>query len=158
MRRAYVRMLSRCLMVATTLFALGCDPGYRLKPVAWTQQPGSGNQWSRDFDGFSLRTRSLGGLVGEWWLYPTFEVLGNSERVTLKGASLQTAKDRYLGAVDPSTASAAPGGGVLSVHWDFGRDHPAPEILGERAEIVLDIDAGSRPYTVRIEYERMPCC
>ena len=158
MRRVCARMLPRCLVVATTLLTLGCDPGYRLRPVAWMEQPGAGHRWSRDFDGFSLRTRSLGGLVGEWWLHPTFEVLGNSERVTLKGASLRTAKDRYPGVVDPLTASVAPGGGPLGVHWDFGRDHPAPEVLGDRAEIALDIDVGSRLYTVRIEYERTSCC
>jgi hypothetical protein len=157
MKRVYALTLPRCLIVATALLALGCDPGYRLRPVAWMEEE-PGHRWSRDFEGFSLRTRPLGGLVGEWWLYPTLDVFGNSERVTLKGASLQTAKDRYPGVVDPRTASVAPGGGRLGVHWEFGEDHPAPEVLGERVEITLEIDVGSRLQTVRIEYERTSCC
>ena len=98
MNQMYSRTLAQCLIVTAALLALGCDPGYRLRPVAWTEQPD--HRWSHDFEGFSLQTGFLGGLVGEWWLHPTFEVFGNSERVTLKGASLQTAKGRYPGVVD----------------------------------------------------------
>ena len=113
---------------------------------------------SRDFDGFSLRTRSLQGLVGEWWLHPTFEVFGNAERVTLTAAVLQTARGQYPGVIDSRTASVASGGGTLGIHGDFGRDNPIPEVLGQRGEIILDIVVGSRLQSVRIEYERTSCC
>ena len=150
------QVVSQCILVATALVALGCDPGYRFRPATWIEQPE--RQWSRDFDGFSLRTEYLHGFVGEWWLAPTFEVFGNSERVILIAASLQTAGGRYPGVIHSRTASAASGGGMLGVHWDFGRDNPAPKVLGERAEIVLDLVVGSRPQKVRIEYERTSCC
>jgi hypothetical protein len=124
--------------------------------VKWREEPE--RQWSRDFDGFSLRTYYLGGLVGEWWLAPKFEVFGNSERVGLTAASLHTNRGRYSGMIDSRTASVSSGGGRLGVHWDFGRGNPAPEVLGERAEIILDLVVGSRPQKVRIEYERASCC
>jgi hypothetical protein len=146
----------RYLLVATALLALGCDPAYRLAPVAWVQEPEL--RWSRAFDGFSLRTRFLGGLIGEWWLRSTFEVFGNSERVTLTAATLKTARERYAGVINARTAIAAPGGGILSVDWDFGRDHPAPEILGEGADIILEVNVGSRAQIVRVEYKRTACC
>jgi hypothetical protein len=143
-------------VVASALVVLACDPGYRLEPVAWTAQPE--RKWARDFDGLSLRTRPLQGLVGEWWLHPAFEVIGNTERVTLTAASLRTPNGRYVGVIDSRTASAPPGGGRLYVRWDFGRDNPAPRVLGEHAEIILEMSVGSRLQTIRIEYERTPCC
>jgi len=82
---------------------------------------------SRDFDGFSLRTDYLHGFVGEWWLAPTFEVFGNSERVILIAASLQTAGGRYPGVIHSRTASAHPAVACLGVHWDFGRDKSSPQ-------------------------------
>ena len=147
----------RCFTAASLAFAFGCDPGYRMKPVAWKEER-STQHWSHNFEAFSIRTRSLGRLVGEWWLRPTFEVFGNSERVILKAAYLETATGRYMGVVDPRGASAPPGGGSLSVDWDFGREHPAVNVLGTQPAIVLDLDAGSRPYTVRIDYEQTSCC
>ena len=156
MRSVIRQAVPRYILVATALIALGCDPGYRFRPVKWTEQPQ--RQWSRDFDGFSLRTHYLGGLVGEWWLAPTFEVFGNSERVSLTAASLHTDRGRYPGVIDSRTASVASGGGRLGVHWDFGRGNPAPEVLGKRAEIILDLIVGSRPEKVGIEYERTSCC
>jgi len=149
-------VIPRYILVATALIAFGCDPGYRFRPVKWIEQPE--RQWSRDFDGFSLRTHYLGGLVGEWWLGPTFEVFGNSEPVSLTDASLYTDRGRYSGVIDSRTASVAPGGGRLGVHWDFGRGNPAPDVLGQRAEIILGLLVGSRPQKVRIEYERASCC
>jgi len=155
--RLVVRLVvPRYILVATAIIALGCDAGYRFRPVNWIDQPE--RQWSRDFDGFSLRTHYLGGFVGEWWLAPTFEVLGNSERISLTAAALQTDRGRYPGVIDSRTASVASGGGRLGVRWDFGRGNPAPEVLGERAEIILDLVVGSRPQTVRIEYKRASCC
>ena len=156
MRSVARRVLPRCILVATALMTLGCDPGYRFKPVTWNEQPE--RQWSRDFEGFSLRTNYLGGFVGEWWLAPTFEVFRNSEPVSLTAASLHTDRGTYPGVIDSRTASVAPGGGRLGVHWDFGRGNPAPKVLGERAEIILDLVVGSRPQKVRIEYERSSCC
>jgi hypothetical protein len=156
MRSVTRQVVPRYILVATALIALGCDPGYRFRPVKWIEQPE--RQWSRDFDGFSLRTHYLGGLVGEWWLAPTFEVVGNSERVSLTAASLHTDRGRYPGVIDSRKASVASGGGRLRVHWDFGRGNPAPEVLGERAQIILDLIVGSRPQKVGIEYERTSCC
>ena len=95
MRSVARSLVPRYLLVATALLSLGCDPGYRFRPVNWIEQPE--RQWSRDFDGFSLRTHYLGGLVGEWWLAPTFEVFGNSERVSLTAASLHTERVAILG-------------------------------------------------------------
>jgi len=154
--RSVARRVVPYILIATALIALGCDPGYRFRPVKWIEQPE--RQWSRDFDGFSLRTDYLGGLVGEWWLAPTFEVFGNSERVSLTAASLHTDRGRYPGVIDSRTASVASGGGRLGVQWDFGRGNLAPKVLGERAEIILDLLVGSRLQKVRIEYERASCC
>jgi hypothetical protein len=120
------------------------------------EQPGP--HYAHTFEGFSLRTRAVGGLVGEWWFDPKIEVLGNSEPLTLKGASLNTAKSRYPGVVDPRNATVPPGGGPLFVRWDFGSGNPASEILGAHAEIALEIEVGSRPQSVRIEFERASCC
>ena len=77
MRSTTRQVIPRYILVATVLVALGCDPGYRFRPVTWIEQPE--RQWSHDSDGFSLRTHYLHGLVGEWWLATTFEVFGNSE-------------------------------------------------------------------------------
>src|SRR5262249_14596350 len=126
------------------------------KPVAWSEQPE--RQWSRDFDGFSLRTNYLGGFVGEWWLAPTFEVFGNFEPVRLTAASFRTDHGQYPRVIDPPPALVASGGGRLGVHWDFGSGNPAPKILGDRAEIILDLVVGAHPRTVRIQYERSSCC
>jgi hypothetical protein len=150
------RTIPRYVLVVTALMALGCDPGYRFKPVAWIEQ--SDAEWSRDFDGFSMRTRYLHGLVGESWLDPTFEVFGNSQRVTLTAASLQTAGGRYAGVIESRSASVSSGGGTLSVQWDFGRDNPTPKVLGDHAQIVLDLLVGSRPQRVVIEYAQTSCC
>src|SRR5690349_11251740 len=49
-------------------------------------------------------------------------------------------------------------GGMLAVRWEFDPKHRAPDIFGQRAEIVLEIDVGSTPRTVRIQYERVRCC
>ena len=140
----------RWLIVGLAFLATACDPGYRLRPVAWTEQPGP--RWTNDFGEFSLRMRPVGGLVGESWLSPTFEVFANVESVTLKGATLQTAKGSFLGTVDSRNSVAPPGGGTLSVQWDFGGTHLAPQILDQRAYITLDVNVGSRPQTVRIEF------
>ena len=105
-----------------------------------------------------MSTRPLGGFVGEWWVAPTFEVYGNSERVTLKAATLHTSQGEYPGTVSPTANTVPPGGGILTMFWEFDPQHPAPKVLGKRAEIVLDVLVGSDPRSVRVEYERVPCC
>jgi hypothetical protein len=149
------RLWSTSVLAGAAILCLACDPGYRLQPVGWLPQ---GYEWSRDFDGLSLRTKSLGGLIGEWWVQPSFDVYGNAESVTLKSATLHTAQGNYSGEVISRSPSVPPGGGMLAVRWEFDPKHRAPDILGQRAEIVLEIDVGSTPRTVRIQYERVRCC
>jgi len=147
--------LSRVLLIAIVVTTAACDPGYRLKPIGWLEQNGS--RYEDNFGEFGLRMVSAG-LIGETWLWPTIEVFGNAESVTLNSASLQTAKGSYLGTIDPSIATAPPGGGRLSVRWNFGAGHPAVDVIGSRAEIALGVSVGSRPKIVRIVLERLPCC
>jgi hypothetical protein len=94
----------------------------------------------------------LGGLVGEWWVDSTYEVSGNSEPITLKAASLRTAVGEYAGTVYQATVP--PGGGPIGASWYFDEEQRAPEVLGERAEIALDVEIGADVRTLRIEYER----
>jgi hypothetical protein len=151
------RTVARSLLAAAILLTLGCESAaYRLRPVAWAPQPE--HYWARQFDGFALRTGAVGGVLDAPWLTARFEVLGNTSDVALTAAWLQTASGRYPGMIDARTASVPPGGGALNVFWDIASGAPVPEVLGEEAEIVLDVEVGRRPQTVRVEYRRASCC
>ena len=147
---------ARLRLVAGLITVLACDPGFRFTPVGWTPSPEY--RWASDFEGFALRTESLGGLVGDWWLYPRFQVLGNEEPVTIRSAVLRTVSGEYPGTIDRRVMKVPPGGGAFVVSWRFGEGHPAPEVLGDRATIVLELSVGTRPESVRVDYERTRCC
>jgi len=142
---------AKSLIALAVLAASACDPGYRLRPVGWTR---SGYEWFQDFDRFSMSTGGLGGLVGEWWLESTFGVFNNSEQLTLKAARLRTARGEYPGTIDARRVTVPPGGGSVSASWRFDEKHTAPDVLGQRAEIALDVEVGPDARTIRIEYER----
>ena len=148
-----VRNILQLVLLPAVLPIAGCDAAYRYTPITWAEQ--RQHRWSRDFDGFSLRIATLQGLVGEWWLYPTIEVFGNSESVTVQAVFLQTASGLHPGVIDSRATNIPRGGGVFVVRWDFGKDHPTPKVLGDRATIVLDIILGSQQQVVRIEYNRI---
>jgi len=140
------------LFLIAVLVSSGCDPGYRLRPVGWTQA--AEYEWSRNFERFSMRTSGLGGLIGEWWIESTFEIFGNSEPIILRAASLRTTNAEYAGAINPRQATAPSGGGIISASWRFDENHRAPDVLGQRAEITLDLEVGTDARTIRTEYER----
>jgi hypothetical protein len=115
-------------------------------------------QWEHRFEGFSLRTESLSGLIGDWWLHPRFEVFGNERPVTVRAAALVTETGEYPGKIDERVMHVPPMGGAFLVSWHFDAQHRAPEILGKHASIVLELLVGSQPQRVRVEYERANCC
>jgi hypothetical protein len=126
------------------------DPGYWRDPVGWVRT--SDEHWSSEQGDFTLRTRSLVGLVGEWRLAPTFQVRDNAAAVTLVRAVLRTARGSYTGTIRSPSAPA--GGGTLTASWDFDEAHPVPKVLGDRPEITLELLVGERPQVVEIAYER----
>jgi hypothetical protein len=139
--------------LCTIMFTItACDPGYRLRPVASSEHARS---WVQQFTDFSLRAHEVRGLAGESWLDLKLEIFENSKPVKLKSASLQGANRRYPGTIEHRDATVPVGGGAIVIHWDFGRDSPIFQVVGERAEITLEVDSGSHPQTVRIVYERI---
>ena len=146
MMRTLATLLLRFLIIALATVTSACDSGYTLKPTTWLEQTPS--RYEHNFGDFTLRIRSVVGLIGETRLQPAIEVTANSETVTLISASLQTANGRYAGVVDSSIAAAPPGGDRLSVYWTFGAAHPTVEVVGSRAEITLEMSVGPRAKTV----------
>jgi hypothetical protein len=144
----------RSLVCALAVFA--CDPGYRLTPVGWTAAPK--HEWERQFNGFTIRTRSLGGLIGDWWLYPRFEVLGNQEVVTVRSARLHTSSGEYPAAIDERVRHIPSGGGAFVLEWRFDEQHRTPDVLGKRAMIAVDLLVGSDPQILQVHYEKAACC
>jgi hypothetical protein len=142
-------------MLASVFFALiaaeGCDPGFVYAPARWTPVPQY--EWSHQFDGFSLRSNGLKGGVGTWWLAPTFRVFGTLNQSLFGQPRLQTADAVHEGVINPRLEAAPPGGGSLSVWWEWDQQHRLPKMLGERVVIVLDLQVGSVPQSVRIEFE-----
>jgi hypothetical protein len=134
------------------LALLACDPGFRLTPIGWAAAPQ--HQWERRFEGFGVRTQSLRGLIGDWWLYPRFEVFGNDQRVTVRSARLHTKSGEYPGVIDERVREVPPGGGGFLVQWHFDEQHRALDVLGDSAAIVLDLLVGSAPRMVRLEYAK----
>jgi hypothetical protein len=146
----------RSVLLALPLAVLACDPGFRFSPVGW--MPAPPRHWERQFEGFSVRTESLGGLTGEWWLSPRFQVFANEQRVTVRSAMLHTETGDYLGVIDERVMHLPPGGGAFLVSWQFDKQHRAPEVLGKHATIVLEFLVGSKSQTVHVIYQRARCC
>ena len=146
--------LVRLLTVLVAVVA--CDPGFRFSPVGWMPSPQE--RWEFHFEGFSLRTESLGGLIGEWWLYPRFEVFGNEQPVTVRSAALHTETGEYPGTINDRVMHVPPAGGAFVVSWRFDEQHRTPEVLGDRPTIILELSVGSRRESVRVDYERARCC
>jgi hypothetical protein len=129
-----------------------CDPGYYRAPVDWPQpNPGV---WVRHFDGFTIRVPHLSGLVGDWWLSPTFEIRDNDLPVALVSATLFTPSGTYPGTINHLYGTVPKGGGYLLPSWWFDREHRLPEVIGDRSYIVLEFLVGPRSVSVRVDYDR----
>jgi hypothetical protein len=148
--------IPRPAVLVAFLLVAACDPGYRLQPTAWKAE--KSGRWSQDFEGFSLSTRTVEGLVGEWWLDLTFHVYANSRPVSLKVATLKSGTAVYDGSIDPELAAVPKGGGPLAASWRFGEGHGIREVIGDSATIELHLVVGSTSQTVAVLYKQVPCC
>jgi hypothetical protein len=143
----------RFAVTVTALILLAaCDPGYYRAPVDWPQP--SPGVWVRHFEGFTLRVPRLSGLAGESYLLPTFEIRDNDLPVALLSATLSTPNGTYAGTINHLYATVPKGGGYVMPSWRFSREHRIPEMIGDRAYIVLEFLVGSRSVIVRVEYDR----
>ena len=148
--------IPRPAVLVAFLLVAACDPGYRLQPTAWKAD--KSGRWSHDFEGFSLSTRTVEGLAGEYWLDLTFHVYANSQPVTLKLATLKSGAAIAEASIDPRLAAAPKGGGPLAASWYFGEGHGVRSVIRDRATIELQLVVGSTPQTVTVLYEQVPCC
>ena len=132
---------------------ISCDPGYRLHPVGWKSV--SDYEWSKQFDDFEIRTRGIGGLIGESWISPDLQIYNNTKPISVESAELRTAKETFqakIYATKPIPPSKS--GYHLPLDWEFERDRAAPEVVGDRCEIILNLKVGSEMRQIKIEYEK----
>ena len=125
-----------------------------MRPVGWEKE---GESWTKSFGDFYLRARSLGGLIGESWFHPHIEIHGNSQPIVVESAELRAHGGVYQPEVleeRKKVPAYCTSGCELGISWDFGRDHAAPEVLGDRCEIVLRLLAGSEKREISITLEQ----
>jgi hypothetical protein len=137
-------------LAVTALTVSGClplaevaDSGIVLEPRGWKAQPE--HRWSRDFEGFSLRTWSLQALSVEREVSQDFQVVGSAEPVVFEKATLETDNgDSYAGRI--GTLFGHP-----SLLFDL-RGATVGKALGSHLEMTLALRVGGEPREVRIEW------
>ncbi len=135
------------------------DRGYTMEPVGM-EKAANQDQWTKQFDGFELQTKRIGGLTGEWWILPQLTISTGSQPVTIESIELQTAKGVYPAEIkDQSRVIAARSHHEpLSVFWRFGEDTHASDIMGGSGRIMFHLKVGSEDKSAEIEYRRGKCC
>ena len=155
MPRFDLRRSTKLIVAATALVLLCvcCDPGYRLKPVGWSAVDAM--TWTKDFGDFKLRTKGIGGLIGEWWFEPALEVVYNSKPIAVQSAEVHTARGTFTGEIyDKRPIPPGNGGYHLPVSWTLDQKEAASRILGARCEILLNMKVGEENRELHIEYQR----
>jgi len=110
------------------------------------------HQWERQFEGFGIRTKSVGWFSGVWYLDARFHIFGNNQPVTVRSAKLRTDTGEYPGVIDERVRHVPAGGGGFGVWWQFDEQHRTREVLGKAATIVLDLLVGGQPQIVYLDY------
>ena len=140
------------IVLFLALLCVGCDPGYRLKPVGW--QPASDYTWAKNFGDFEIQTRGIGGLAGEWWVSPNLLIYKNTKPISVESAELRTERETFIAEIyKRPPAKPNENGYDLPITWDFKDKRAAPRVLGNHCEIILKLKVGSEVREINIEYE-----
>lgn len=132
----------------------GCgDPGYQLHPIGW--QPVSNRKWAKQFSDFQIQTRGIGGLIGDWWVDPDLQIHNNTKSISVEGAELITATGKFSAEIyDNNAIPPSTGGYHMPIEWKFEQRRPAPKVLGDHCEIILNLKVNGESRRLKIEYEK----
>jgi subtilase family serine protease len=98
--------------------------------------------------------------VGEWWIDPQLTISTGSQPVTIESIDLQTSKGVYPANIKNQSKiiPALSNHEILSVSWEFSRNTPASEIMGDSGRLLFHLKVVIEDKTAEIEYRRSKCC
>jgi hypothetical protein len=116
--------------------------------------------WVKKFDGFELQTRSLQGMVGEWWVGPDLTISTGSQPVIIERMELETPKGGYPANrfIEPQLVPPHSKHETIRMYWEFREGMEAPQILGDVSRIVFHLKVAGKEKLAEIWYRRAECC
>ena len=147
------------LLLGLALLCLGaCDPGFSYRPEGWEHTENQ-FEWQRRLEGFEIRTRGLGGLVGSDGLSPELTVTNRSAvPLVLETAELRSGGATYPahlpGSGEVKWRTVMPGARQrITLFWKF-EGRAAFEVLDPKPMVILRFRQGEQPRTLAIQYTK----